>query len=578
MAAAPTAEETSYGLSEPESFISFLEDAGIRLVRLEYLIDLRASGRPLPRRQEAEQETTTLGLPALVESDELRAIEIDPHTAHMSVMIRHPEPRRVKVHFVSISHMWESMQHPDPWRFQLDAIVEEFRPRLLDSVVWIFYDFVSLHQYTRNEDQERLFRRALRDIFVMYSHDAVEVHRIETLTPESVRERCVAAHGSKILVFWKEDQKMMDVPISKLRWNETPYDQRGWCRSEKEWSALRTWMKGENPVPLPPDMFWARMQQLKFTHREKVFKLQAKVFHQKAASTSKLLIENLDGDKIEVLAAALPFYTKLTELVATGTSENTWKAALAEITCENVRDEDAIALAADLSTEKCSHLERLHLKCKRLGEMGRNALQQMMEHRRSKLEIRCTADRSSGQSSGYLGHEIEPAMASESRATMRILVFKRRQPPQRRAVMVRPVEAIGDWSEDIREGQEAMAQEDFTMFLFELCTLWCGPNVSLSVYLLFLSSVFIAVTDARGAYTLGLRKLEDVQRLPQSFFELLSLQGWSSRPAEKSEDPLASWLRCNVAQEVQQATVDQVQKQVFQLTHDARSVFLFGNE
>jgi len=138
--------------------------------------------------------------------------------------------------------------------------------------------------------------------------------------------------------------------------------------------------------------------------------------------------------------------------------------------------------------------------------------------------------------------------------------------------------AIGDWSEDIREGQEAMVEEDFTMFLFELCTLWCGPNVSLSVYLLFLSSVFIAVTDARGAYTLGLRKLEDVQRLPQSFFELLSLQGWSSRPAEKSEDSLASWLRCNVAQEVQQATVDQVQKQVFQLTHDARSVFLFGNE
>ena len=143
--------------------------------------------------------------------------------------------------------------------------------------------------------------------------------------------------------------------------------------------------EGRNPVPLPPDMFRARMQQLKFTHREdseKVFKLQAKVFHQKAASTTRLLIENLDDDKIAVLAAALPFYTKLEELVVRGSPENAWKMALAvaesgacsiEIACDNVRDEDAIAFAADLSKEKCSHLQRLHLKCETIGELGRQA-------------------------------------------------------------------------------------------------------------------------------------------------------------------------------------------------------------
>ena len=129
MATASAAEETSYGLSEPETLISFLEDAGIRLVRLEYLIELRESGKPLPRRQEAEQEKTSLGLPALVECSELQEVEIDPNTAHMSVMIRHPEPRRVKVHLVSISHMWESMQHPDPWRFGAWAM-------------WIWHRFV----------------------------------------------------------------------------------------------------------------------------------------------------------------------------------------------------------------------------------------------------------------------------------------------------------------------------------------------------------------------------------------------------------------------------------------------------
>ena len=119
----------AYGLSEPEEVLRFLADADIRLVRLEYLIELHASGRPLPRRQEAEQEKTSLGLPALVESSELQEVEIDPKTAHMSVMIRHPEPRRVKVHLVSISHMWESMQHPDPWRFGAWAM-------------WIWHRFV----------------------------------------------------------------------------------------------------------------------------------------------------------------------------------------------------------------------------------------------------------------------------------------------------------------------------------------------------------------------------------------------------------------------------------------------------
>ena len=316
--------------------------------------------------------------------------------------------------------------------------MEEFRPRLLESVVWIFYDFVSLHQYRRTEDQEQFFRRALRDIFVMYSHDAVEVHRIEKLTPESVRESSVAARGPKIFVYWKEEQKVTDVLISKLKLNGTPYEERGWCRSEKEWSSLRTWMKGENPVPLPPDMFRARMQQMKFTHREdreKVFKLQAKVFHQKAASTTKLLIENLDGDKIEVLAAALPFYTNLKELVVKGSPENAWKAALAvvesgvcevEIACENVRDEDAVTLAADLCTDKCGHLKLLHLKCQRIGELGRNALQQMMEHRMADLVISSTADRNSG----YFGQEIEPAMVPESCTTLRVLVSMRRRPAE----------------------------------------------------------------------------------------------------------------------------------------------------
>jgi hypothetical protein len=139
--------------------------------------------------------------------------------------------------------------------------------------------------------------------------------------------------------------------------------------------------------------------------------------------------------------------------------------------------------------------------------------------------------------------------------------------------------AIGDWGEDVRDGQRSMAVDEFAMFLFELCSLWCGPSVSLLVYLLFLNATFIAVTDARGAHTVGLRPLGSVERLPQPFFDLLSVQGWARQPEDDGgldeDQALSAWLVRNLSPESEHATRLQVQRQVFQVTHDVRSVLLF---
>jgi hypothetical protein len=139
--------------------------------------------------------------------------------------------------------------------------------------------------------------------------------------------------------------------------------------------------------------------------------------------------------------------------------------------------------------------------------------------------------------------------------------------------------AIGDWGEDVREGQRSMTADEFAMFLFELCSLWCGPSVSLLVYLLFLNASFIAVTDARGAHTVGLRPLAAVERLPQPFFDLLSIQGWAKQPEDNGglneEQALSAWLLRNLSPENEHATRLQVQRQCFQVTHDVRSVMLF---
>lgn len=142
--------------------------------------------------------------------------------------------------------------------------------------------------------------------------------------------------------------------------------------------------------------------------------------------------------------------------------------------------------------------------------------------------------------------------------------------------------AIGDWGEDVQPGQQSMNMDEFAMFLFELSSLWCGPNVALPVYLMFTNAVFIAVTDSRGAHTIGFKPIEAIDRLPAAFFDLLSLQGWAPAPeverAMSEEQALHAWMRLTVSEEAQQAAVEHVQRQIFQLTHDVRSVFLFRSQ
>jgi len=144
--------------------------------------------------------------------------------------------------------------------------------------------------------------------------------------------------------------------------------------------------------------------------------------------------------------------------------------------------------------------------------------------------------------------------------------------------------AVGDWSEDVHEGQGSMPAEEFAMFLFELCSLWCGPGISLRAYLLFLNACFIAITEARGAHTVGLKALEDIERLPKAFFDLLTLQGWAKTdpappavpaPTTDPAEALNAWYAANLTTEAMQQAMLQVQRQVFQVTHDVRSVFLF---
>ena len=367
-------------MQDPQQLIQFLLDANIALVRLEYLQELFAAGRKFLRRQEAEGEFTAAGLPALVQASELQKLEIDP-LGNMSLFVKDPSPRRVTVVIESISHAWESMEHPDPHGFQLDQIIQMCPPVTSTRSVWLFYDFTSLYQYGgRTPQQKRYFKQALDQMHTLYAHEAIKVRILDELTPETWK------HPGTVMAFSDQAGGVIAVSIDQLTANSIPYLLRGWCQAERQWSRLRISL--EACVPMPPDLFRRKMEEqgLRFTHhddKEAVLKLQAQVFTEKVRTTKQLMAENLDEEALNTLCAALPFYVDLDEIVVNGNVlprnaavavANTNARSFQMESC-GLKDEDVEVIVASLL--HCNKVEELRLARNDIGHRGLQALREL---------------------------------------------------------------------------------------------------------------------------------------------------------------------------------------------------------
>ena len=97
-----------------------------------YLYKLRQAGQKLPRRQEADFERCGANdaKPALVGHDEVKKWAKDTKKAIIC----------------SVSHGWETREHPDPCGFQLEQIVNavSLYDAAYDAEIWIFYDYSCL--------------------------------------------------------------------------------------------------------------------------------------------------------------------------------------------------------------------------------------------------------------------------------------------------------------------------------------------------------------------------------------------------------------------------------------------------
>jgi hypothetical protein len=143
----------------------------------------------------------------------------------------------------SISHAWETREHPDPCRYQLEHIVQRvvLYEAAFKADVWVFYDYASLFQFERLcPKQESSFGAAMQNMHVMYAHEHTLTLRIESLTPEDVWNRMMANETELVPVYDKDDKHVVAKPLKDLFPNRNAYTSRGWCMAEVEWSSLRS--------------------------------------------------------------------------------------------------------------------------------------------------------------------------------------------------------------------------------------------------------------------------------------------------------------------------------------------------
>ena len=308
----------SRGRGDSDRLAEFLVAADIRLVRFEFLEELHASGRLWPRRQEAESIKLSDGRPALLSHEEA--------LAWAQAMRRSPKDQRI----ISISHCWETMQHADPWGFQLGYVLERLRqPSYANLFPGIFIDYISLCQYPRTSKQDAAFKLAMDGMHKMYSDEWTFTLCIPRLTPVELKD---AKKDAMVQVFWQPDREeegsVREVPIAELTPNATPYEKRGWCLAELQWSSLRcsnefgavlgTMLDPDQKIlykaPMLPAAFRHELAKsdVRFTHRSDfgpVVRAQRAALSQKSSECKSLRLHHLPAREVDILADSLQSYS-----------------------------------------------------------------------------------------------------------------------------------------------------------------------------------------------------------------------------------------------------------------------------
>ena len=280
-------------------------------MELRWLYQLRRSETPLPRRQEAELETFKVG------------------SVELSALVTHEEVAEwangnKDAIICSVSHAWETKEHPDPCAWQLGQLVDSLAlyDAAYSSDLWVFYDYTSLYQFLRQPGhQQNSSRKGMQNMHLLFAHDFTLTLRIHSLTPDEIWNAALADVRSKIPVC--KNGMLRALPLIDLVHNRTLYERRGWCKAEMEWSAARgIFLQNQRidgsssfqyggKVPMSSMKFKKLMASSAFTYQNdepQVVHLQRKVFHEKVTVVKEAIFEHMQSHELEDLIKALPLY------------------------------------------------------------------------------------------------------------------------------------------------------------------------------------------------------------------------------------------------------------------------------
>ena len=172
----------------------------------------------------------------------------------------------------------------------------------------------------------------MANMHVLYAHEMSVTFRIESLTPAERWAKALQKH-EMINVFHAASKVVKPVLIKDLVHNPTPYQNRGWCIGEMEWSSDRqataqnqlidicrdsagqqSGLELLGQVPTAPEHFAVKMDTAAFTHRSDaaaVVHLQEKIFLEKVRRNESLNLEGLPRSEFQRLLNALPYFEVL---------------------------------------------------------------------------------------------------------------------------------------------------------------------------------------------------------------------------------------------------------------------------
>ena len=123
---------------------------------------------------------------------------------------------------ISVSHAWETREHPDPCGDQLKRLVNclSLYDAAYSSEIWVFYDYVSLFQYERQTDAENeSFRRSMSHMHMCYAHECNWTVRLEALTPDNVWQAALQSSEHLVMVYDDKSKSVRGRPLKELMHN-----------------------------------------------------------------------------------------------------------------------------------------------------------------------------------------------------------------------------------------------------------------------------------------------------------------------------------------------------------------------